>query len=271
MYSLILLGALSTGADVTPAPAPAVAVPAPAVGCTGCCGYAVSYSSCYGCSGACYGSSCHGCHGLFSCLSGLCHRHSCHSCSGYNCYSYSCSGCGGCAGYGGYYGSTWGPPVGMAPYTLHGYNQGGMYGYASPVIWGGVNYPPMIPPSATDTVVKPADTGTAKPADTGTTKPADTSKKSGMSASLKFRVPAETKLYVDGQLTPTTGTERVFSSPPLAFGQKFYYDVKAELNVNGKTVVEEMRVIVEAGINVNETFSKLIVAAAEKPSTVAGK
>ena len=55
------------------------------------------------------------------------------------------------------------------------------------------------------------------------------------------------------------GTE--FPAPPLAAGQKYFYDVKAELVVDGKTVTEEKRVIVEAGAEIKEAFPKLIAAA----------
>jgi uncharacterized protein (TIGR03000 family) len=275
MYSLILLTALSTGADVTPTAKPtAVAAPVSSGCCgvtvSGCCGYSVAYGSCYGsCHGSCHGglfSGIHGCHGLFS------HHNSCHG------YGYSCCGGYACTGCYGYYGSTWGPPVGMPPYTLHGYNQGGMYGYGPPVIWGTVTNT-NAPPTANPTTIPPAITGSdAKPVDPKPTDPkptdpklTDTKKPMGMGANLKFRLPADTKLYIDGRLTTASGTERVFSTPPLALGQKFFYDVKAELMVKGSPVVEEMRVIVESGTIINESFTKLFVAAQLEPAVVAGK
>jgi uncharacterized protein (TIGR03000 family) len=139
-----------------------------------------------------------------------------------------------------------------------------MYGYGPPVIWSAPATPPgpstvpaTIPPS-TDT--KPSE----KPAEKTTDK-----KPTGMGANLKLRVPAETKLYIDGQLIPSKGTEREFSTPPLTIGQKFYYDVKAELVVKGSTVVQEMRVIVESGSDITESFSKLFAAEQGKPTIVA--
>src|SRR5437762_1677949 len=94
--------------------------------------------------------------------------------------------------------------------------------------------------------------------------------KQGEGASLKFQLPADARLFVDGQRTGTTGAERAFVTPALTPGQKYYYDVKAELDVGGKTVTEEKRVIVEAGANVVESFPKLTAAAAQ-PAGVAGK
>ena len=91
-----------------------------------------------------------------------------------------------------------------------------------------------------------------------------------MGANLKFTVPADTKLYVDGKLAPGAGTERAFYTPPLEAGKKFFYEVKAELVVDGKTVVEEKRVIVESGSQVVESFPRL-TAAAERSATVASK
>jgi uncharacterized protein (TIGR03000 family) len=278
MYSLVLLTALSTGADVTPAPgAPAapVAVAPMVSGCSGCCGYSLSCSGCYGsCYGSCHGS-CHGrmfsggfcsCHGggLFS------HKSSCHGCCG----GYSC-----CGGYAGYpysswsYGSTWGPPIGMPPYTSQGYNQGGMYGWGPPTVWGGpanpnAGAPGAIPPSA----------GTDKPADmtkptVPVPAPASDKKTGGMGAILKFRVPADTTLYFDGKMVDfVKGSERVFSTPPLPAGQKFFYDVRAERKVGGALIVQDMRVFVEAGATIEESMmDKLASADEKKADAVAGK
>jgi len=97
MYSVILMAALTTGAE------------APACGhgwssCHGC------YSSSYGCHGC---SGCYGCHGYSGC-------HGCYGCSGY----YGCSGCYG--GYGGCYGAWYG----YGSYSCQGY--WGCYG--APVV-----------------------------------------------------------------------------------------------------------------------------------------
>lgn len=166
---------------------------------------------------------------------------------------------GGYSGFNGG-GSAWGPAVGMPSYTL--------YGAANPpAIYGAPNaiYTPVA------TMTPPGDGKTPddkKPADM---KKPDEPGKSGMGASLKFVVPADARLYVDGQLTTIAGSERVFTTPPLAAGQKFYYDVKAELLVNGIPIVEEKRVIVEAGANITETFAKVVAAGDGRSGIVAGK
>lgn len=164
------------------------------------------------------------------------------------------------------YGSSWGPPVGMLPYTLHGYNSGvtPVYGPGHPVILGNLTNPTSVYGNIYNPNQPPTMTIPVAPM----TKPS--SDNQPMGANLKFKVPADTKLYVDGKLTPGSGAERSFYTPPLEQGKKFFYEVKAEVVVNGKTVTEEKKVIVEAGSNINEEFSKLL-AAVEKPDTIAGK
>ncbi|AMV26202.1 hypothetical protein VT84_17520 [Gemmata sp. SH-PL17] len=269
MYSIVMFTAMSAGADVTP-PAKPAATPI----ATGCCG-AVSV----GCYGSCYGSSCHGsCHGG-SFVGGrsngfLGHRTSCNgyscfgSCCGYSQYTSCFGSCRGCSGAF-LYGSTWGPPIGMPPYTLHGYNSG-----ASPV-WG-PGYPTNLtdPHAVYGTITNPSHPTNPNrpPVMTIPVAPAPKSTSDGqpMGANLKFTLPADAKLFVDGKPATGAGTERHFYTPPLAVGQKFFYEVKAELMVDGKIVVEEKKIIVEAGANLTERFPKL-VAAVGTNGTVAGK
>jgi uncharacterized protein (TIGR03000 family) len=155
------------------------------------------------------------------------------------------------------YGSSWGPPVMMAPYTLHGYNSGVMVGnLTDPIsVYGKVTNPNQPPTMVVPVAPAPKPSGSDAPP---------------MGANLKFKVPAETKLYVDGRLTTGFGPERSFFTPPLEAGKKFFYDVEAKLVVNGKEVVESKKVIVEAGVSVNEEFAKLTAALAT-PDAVAGK
>jgi uncharacterized protein (TIGR03000 family) len=162
------------------------------------------------------------------------------------------------------YGSTWGPPIGMPPYTLHGYNTGlaPVWGAGPPVVIGreynateSMSYPNR-PPVMTIPVAPPPKSG---------------SDSAPMGANLKFSLPAQAKLFVDGKPAPGSGAERTFYTPPLATGQKFFYEVKAEMMVNGELVVEEKRVIVEAGANLTETFPKLVAAVRGATGTVAGK
>jgi uncharacterized protein (TIGR03000 family) len=270
MYSLVLLTAIAPGADVTPAPVPAGCHGFAAAGCFGSC-----FGSCYGSGyGSCFGS-CHGsCHGGFLGLrhgGGLFgHRKSCHGCQGYSCSGYNCfgschgscfgschgagctgAGCHGCYGGGAAAGGmSVAPAVTMPPYTLHN--------YADPLaVYGRVtNMHPVSNPAAAPVPMIPP----VPPADDKQT-----------AAKIKFQLPAEARLFVDGKLTLLSGTERAFTTPPLAAGEKFFYEVKAELVVDGKPVVEEKRVVVQAGADLTESFSTLLAAAKTSGNAVAGK
>jgi uncharacterized protein (TIGR03000 family) len=155
----------------------------------------------------------------------------------------------------------------MLPYTLHGYNSGSdvVYGPGFPVVLGNLTDPHAVYGNVYHPNRPPVMTIPAEPMK----KPAGSDDKP-MGANLKFKVPAETKLYVDGKLAPGSGTERAFYTPALEAGKKFFYEVKAELVVDGKPVVEEKKVIVEAGADITETFEKL-TASVEKATSVAGK
>jgi uncharacterized protein (TIGR03000 family) len=89
-------------------------------------------------------------------------------------------------------------------------------------------------------------------------------------ANLKFRLPAGATLYVDGRPAAGAGVERTFYTPALEAGQKYFYDVRAEVVVAGQTVTEEKRVIVSSGSDITESFTKLL-AAADAPNAVAAK
>jgi uncharacterized protein (TIGR03000 family) len=67
-------------------------------------------------------------------------------------------------------------------------------------------------------------------------------------ANLKVTLPADATLEVDGIKTKQTGAVRLFVSPDLEKGRKFSYQLKAIYTHNGKQVVVERTVNVEAGI-----------------------
>jgi len=121
-------------------------------------------------------------------------------------------------------------------------------GYAAP---SGV-----VPPAAAPVIPAPAV-------------PAE--KKTSNGAQLRLSLPPGATLYVDGQLIPGDGTDRLFSTPDLQPGRTFYYDMKAVVEIDGKAVAEEKRVVVRAGDNLRESFPTLLAAAAAKPAEVAVK
>jgi uncharacterized protein (TIGR03000 family) len=255
MYSLVLMAAIGTGPGTAGSDQPAgVVVGSPVVvsGCTGCTGCTGYVASCHGCGGGRFlghRQSCHGCCGgtvavrSHGCGGGfLGHKHSCHGCcGGYSCFG-SCSGyitqsawgnCHGCCG-------------GFGP-TTYAYPA-----YSTPIVTGAAPFYHVGPSHiAPPPVVIP---------------PSDQPKIEKKGASLKFNLPAGAALYVDGVKTPGEGEERAFFTPPLEAGQKFFYDVRAEIMIDGKAFTEEKRVIVEAGAEIAETFPKMLAALASAKS-----
>lgn len=140
------------------------------------------------------------------------------------------------------------------------YYHQGCYGSMAPV--GCVGYAPVVMPAA------PVPT---TPAPMPTTPAPTTTPEKKTSANITIELPADAALTVDGEPTRTTGTVRLFHTPELQAGQAYYYDMKAEVVVDGRTVVEEMRVVVTGGEQVTKSFGKLIAAAKGDAKTVAAK
>jgi uncharacterized protein (TIGR03000 family) len=70
-------------------------------------------------------------------------------------------------------------------------------------------------------------------------------------AFVRIKVPTEdTILEVQGVRTQQKGLERLFKSPALANGKRYFYDAKATWTINGKTITREKSVLVTAGSTV---------------------
>lgn len=299
MYSLLLMTAMAGAPD-----APTFGNTLLGQGCGGCSG--VVLASCSGsCAGsACYGgsyySACTGCSGyacgggggLFSGLgarlstvfNGGCGYAACSGCGYASCGGYtlpvghtagyyygSCTGAscvGGCYGspyysaYGGCYGTCLG---GYAPaYPVYGGPVLGTAEYTPGVIVGG-----LAPAAAMALNTSRYDTGTsgilasAPPADAAVSAP----------ARLTIDMPPTAVLYVDGQPVAGDGKSdtRQFHTPDLPSGKAFYYELRADLVVNGKLETESKKVVVKAGERATQSFPKLIAAAkaAAVPGVVA--
>jgi len=65
-------------------------------------------------------------------------------------------------------------------------------------------------------------------------------------AHIALRVPADAKVWFDGQATTQTGTLRQYDSPPLPPGKKFVYEVRARWMKDGKPIEEKRRIKVQA-------------------------
>jgi len=76
---------------------------------------------------------------------------------------------------------------------------------------------------------------------------------------------ADTKLEVQGVLTKKDGTTRMFKSPPLMMGKNYVYDMKATWTENGKTIVREKTVKVQAGMTTDVDFRLPDAAAGAAP------
>lgn len=178
--------------------------------------------------------------------------HGCHGCrGGHGCWS---SGCYGCYGYGGYgYGcyGCWG-----------GYGSGcyGCYGCYGGCCGGGYYSPYHVVPAAP-----------AKPVEMA---PPPVEKKGAAAnqAKLLVELPADAKLFIDDQPMKTPAAHRTFNTPALQPGQAYYYMVRAEVVIDGKTHTETKQVIVRAGQTAEAKFTELLakVAASKTAPAVAG-
>ena len=284
MYSLLLMTAMAGSPD-------AAAFGWRSGGCNGCYGGAAvgcsGYSSCYGCSGysgcsgnscsgySCSGySSCNGCnggflgHGLLSRLHSR--RASCHGCSGSSCYGSSCYG-SSCHGYSAGWGSCYGSGVGSGCWgSCYGSGIGsgcwgsGCYGSGAGCHGGSACYGSGVGSIVIDPIpAAPVITAPAAPA------PATGGSTSQAPARLTVELPTTAKLYVDGAEVAGAGTTRQFHTPDLVSGTAFYYDLRAEVAVNGTVQTEEKRVVVRAGETISASFAKLAAAASEAGAVAA--
>jgi uncharacterized protein (TIGR03000 family) len=84
-------------------------------------------------------------------------------------------------------------------------------------------------------------------------------------AYLRVRLPADAQLLVDGTRTKQRGPERLFESPPLPQGRRFFYILKATWKENGKEVNREERARVRAG---QETVIDFLQPTTKEENTV---
>lgn len=80
---------------------------------------------------------------------------------------------------------------------------------------------------------------------------------------MVVRLPADARLYAEGQLLNLTSGERSFVTPILPIGGEYGYTFKAEYVRNGETITQTRRVGVRAGGSVNVDFHDL--SAARRP------
>jgi uncharacterized protein (TIGR03000 family) len=97
------------------------------------------------------------------------------------------------------------------------------------------------------------------PGGSGTTGGGSTSLRSAPQAParLVIDVPEDARVFVDDHLMKSSSTHRVYASPKLDAGQAYYYDVRIEVDRDGKVVSANKRVIVRAGEEYTESFVNL--------------
>ena len=215
MYSVVLTAMMSTGAAAPDFGGWFSSGGHGCQGCVGCLGCGGCYGSGFGC-GGCVGccGGCSGCGGGFLGLGLLsASRRSCFGCSG-------CFGCGGCCG--GCFGSCFGCAgscfgcIGAPIIVSSGYGLDpvgfGMPGPTMPMIPGpsmgpgGTPVAPPAPGAALGETLTPANPPSAAP-------PTDAA--SVNQATVVVTLPADARLYADGQLMDQAGPVRTFLTPPL--------------------------------------------------------
>jgi uncharacterized protein (TIGR03000 family) len=109
--------------------------------------------------------------------------------------------------------------------------------------------PPPPPASGTDAPPPPPADGAAPALPGGSTY------LNRNSVLISVNVPAEARIYVNGNPTQSTGSSRQYVSRGLVPGRQYTYEFKAEVNVNGKTVSDTQVVRLTAGEQTQVAFN----------------
>jgi uncharacterized protein (TIGR03000 family) len=89
-------------------------------------------------------------------------------------------------------------------------------------------------------------------------------------AMINVNVPADAKVFVNGAATTSTGAQRQFVSRGLTSGNRYTYEVRAEMDRNGETVTETKSVTLAMGEQAQLAFNfnaETPVAKGEKTKT----
>ena len=237
MYSAVLMAALAT---TTTAPNWHYGN-----GCHACYGgYTYANPGCGGCYGGCYGNWTFGGYGFAGGGNG--YHGGCYGAYGsfYDPYG-GCTGCYGC--YGGY--SCYGIPV--------------------PAISAAVNPAPVVrdpfPPINPNVPKKDVKGDDAEEVGAPKEKKKDAEEKKKLSresdtpirAKVRIEVPESGKLFVDGNRINVAAGVRTFQTPALAPGERYFYDIRIDIERGGEIRSEQRRVIIEAGKDVAVRFPGL--------------
>lgn len=173
---------------------------------------------------------------------GLFRRNDCYGCTGWA----GCIGCSGASAGHACYG--WGHGWNVQHVACYGYslNCVGFACFGSyPTYFVGpvtpYHYIPTVPAATRENIPAPKPGGRGELA-----VPAP--------AEVTVTLPADAKLFAQGQPTRLTSAERHFRTPALPAGEEFHYTLRVEVVRDGRTVSEERRVAVRAGEQVRVEF-----------------
>jgi len=183
----------------------------------------LGWKSCRGCNGC---SGCSGCRG-------------CRGCSG-------CSGCGGCCG-------GW-ESVSSSSGAVYPVQAGDNCTCATQGTPGTTIAPPLAAAGA-EKVQPPKTTELVKKE---TSNPDDGPRSgAGNRARVSVSLPADGKLFIDGQPIPNVADGKVFQTPELRPDREYTYEIRAEVVVDGKVVSRTRHVTLSAGDVIRADFSTL--------------
>ena len=74
-------------------------------------------------------------------------------------------------------------------------------------------------------------------------------------ALLNVSVPAEAKIFVNGNATTSTGTQRQYISRGLEAGNRYAYEIRAEIVRDGQTITETKNVTLGSGEQASLVFN----------------
>jgi uncharacterized protein (TIGR03000 family) len=83
-------------------------------------------------------------------------------------------------------------------------------------------------------------------------------------ATVIVQLPADARLFVDGQVADLTSATRSFITPAIDMDRDYYYTIKAEADRNGRTLAQSKRVVIHAGQVSRVDFGDLASADAVK-------
>jgi uncharacterized protein (TIGR03000 family) len=104
-----------------------------------------------------------------------------------------------------------------------------------------------------------------KPAEKVTVPPKKESS-AGKGAKIIVDLPSDAKLFIDDQPIKVNSQHPIFATPNLEYGKTYYYELRAEMVKDGKTVTDTKRVVFHAGDELRESFANLASAPTEKAS-----